>query len=617
MKKRIIAVVVSLCILSTCFIALQYTASAATTEKHEAGTLVNGITNSNDNATILQCWNWSYTNLKNKIPKIAEQGFSVVQISPPNEIKEGTVGHKVTGEKTNGWWMFYQPAGFQINQSTDNALGTKDQLIEMVEEAHKYGVRVIADSVINHMGTANDEETDDSKKNSQDPMVHLTPKAAEFEEVIVKNKLFHSPWFNMTYQYEWNGPEDTCTRDLTRGCTSRLPDLKTEDQRVQDAIYDYLKELVDAGIDGFRFDAAKHIETPQDLQAYRSDFWTDTVTKVKNYAKNTYNKNILSYGEILNTCGYNRKYTSYFPFMKVTDSTIYRQVQKAVIQNNPSQAVPQSMSIDQNNKSNVVLWNESHDTYMDGESKNFGKAQRNKTWAAIAARDSITSMYLARPASLTQNLGVASETDWTAKEVAMVNKFNNIFDGQGEYLGNSNGVAVVGRGSSTTKGGGAVLINCAGSTSNKSAANIPVATMSNGTYKDQISGTNFVVSGGKITSGTIGNTGIAVLYPESMEPTQPATEPPTTIPVTTAPPTVPPTTVPPTTVAPTTISQFEKGDVNRDKLVNIKDVTLIQKDLVNLIAFDTEQKWLADFDADGRESIKDATKIQYKLAGIS
>lgn len=143
MKKRIIAVVVSLCILSTCFIALQYTASAATTEKHEAGTLVNGITNSNDNATILQCWNWSYTNLKNKIPKIAEQGFSVVQISPPNEIKEGTVGHKVTGETTNGWWMFYQPAGFQINQSTDNALGTKDQLIEMVEEAHKYGVRVM------------------------------------------------------------------------------------------------------------------------------------------------------------------------------------------------------------------------------------------------------------------------------------------------------------------------------------------------------------------------------------------------------------------------------------------------------------------------------------------
>ena len=85
----------------------------------------------------------------------------------------------------------------------------------------------------------------------------------------------------MTYKYEWDGPEDTCTNDLTRGCTSRLPDLKTEDARVQSAIYDYLKEMVDCGIDGFRFDAAKHIETPNDLAKYRSDFWKNTVTKVK------------------------------------------------------------------------------------------------------------------------------------------------------------------------------------------------------------------------------------------------------------------------------------------------------------------------------------------------
>ncbi|MEE3428078.1 MAG: alpha-amylase family glycosyl hydrolase [Ruminococcus sp.] len=611
MKKRILSVVLAVCIISTCFIVAQYSAIATTTDKQTSAALVNGITDSNDNATILQCWNWSYENLEKEIPKIASQGFSVVQISPPNEIKEATTGHKVTGETTNGWWMFYQPAGFQINESTDNALGTKAQLKKMVETAHSYGVRVIADSVINHMGTANDEETNASKKNSTDPMVHLTPKAAEFEPVIVNNKLFHSPWFNMTYQYEWNGPEGTCTNDLTRGCTSRLPDLKTEDQRVQDAIYEYLRELVDAGIDGFRFDAAKHIETPSDSANYKSDFWTDTVTKVKNYAKNTYKKDILSYGEILNTCGFGRKYSFYFPFMKVTDSTIYRQVQKAVIQSNPGQAVPQNMA--NGTKAQTVLWNESHDTYMDGESKNYSKAQRNKTWAAIAARDGITSMYLARPASLTQNLGVASETDWTAKEVMAVNKFNNFFDGQGEYLANSGTVAVIGRGSSTTKGGGAVLVNCANSTATKSAANIPVATMSNGTYKDAVTGTNFVVSGGKITSGTIGNTGVAVLYNEP----EPTTAPPATtapVPTTVAPTTAAPTTVAPTTAAP--VSQYEKGDVNRDKLINVKDATLIQKDLVKLVTLDNEQRWLADFDGDNRVSIKDATKIQYKIAGI-
>ncbi len=619
MKKRILSVVLAVCLLATCFAIAQYSATAASTDKNVSGANPYSITDSNDNATILQCWNWSYSNLEAKMEKIAKQGFSVVQISPPNEIKEGTKGHKVTGETTNGWWMFYQPAGFQINESTDNALGTKAELVSMVETAHKYGVRVIADSVINHMGTANDEETNSSKKNSTDPMVHLTPAAAKFEPEIVNNKLFHTPWFNMTYKYEWDGPEDTCTRDLTRGCTSRLPDLKTEDPRVQSAIYDYLQELVDAGIDGFRFDAAKHIETPNDLAAYKSDFWKNTVTKVKNYAKSTYKKDLLSYGEILNTCGYNRKYSAYFPFMKVTDSTIYRQVQKAVIQSSPSQAIPQNMA--NGSKAQTVLWNESHDTYMDGESKNYSKAQRNKTWAAIAARDGITSMYLARPASLTQQLGVASDSDWTAKEVAAVNHFNNIFAGKGEYLGNASGIAVIGRGSSTTKGGGAVLVNCASSTSNKSASGVAVATMSNGTYKDQISGTNFVVSNGKITSGTIGNTGIAVLYPESLEPTQPATEAPTTTaPVTTTAPatTTAPVTDPVTTVPETTVpeSKFKSGDVNRDGNINIKDATMIQKALAELIKLDEEQTKLADFDGDNRVSIRDATRIQYVIAGL-
>lgn len=293
MKKRIISVVVALCIISTCFITVHYSVAATTTEKSTTGDLVKGISQSNDNATILQCWNWSYKNLKKEIPKVASQGFSVVQISPPNEIKEGTLGHTVVegNDDKNGWWMFYQPAGFQINESTDNALGTKAELIEMIEEAHKYGVRVIADSVINHMGTCDGEST----KTSTNPMDHLTPKAQQFEPEIYNNKLFHTPWKNMQYLEDASKySQYDSTYDLTRNCTSRLPDLKTEDSRVQTAIYDYLQELVDAGIDGFRFDAAKHIETPDDISSLRSTFWTNTLNKVKTYAKSKYQKDLLA-----------------------------------------------------------------------------------------------------------------------------------------------------------------------------------------------------------------------------------------------------------------------------------------------------------------------------------
>ena len=509
-----ISVVMVVCMLLTCFGIAATTSTAITKDVSETAAVPDtysaitanpyGITDSNDNATILQCWNWSYANLEKEIPKIAEQGFSVVQISPPNVVKEGTTGHKVNGETNNGWWMFYQPAGFQINEETDNALGTKTQLIKMVKTAHSYGVRVIADSVINHMGTCSGEDN----ITSSDPMAHVTPKAKQYEPEIYNNKLFHSPWENMTYEYEWSGSQDQCTYDLTRRCTSRLPDLKTEDSRVQTAIYDYLKELVDCGIDGFRFDAAKHIETPNDLAKYRSDFWKNTVTKVRTYAKSTYGKDVLSYGEILNTCGYGRSYQHYFPFMKVTDSTIYRQIQKAVNEGNATSAIPQNMA--NGTKAQTVLWDESHDTYMDGESKNFSKAQRNKTWAAIAARDGITSMYLARPASLSQNLGIASETDWTSKEVAEVNKFNNNFAGQGEYLSTSGSVAIIGRGSKTQQGG-AVLVNCSGTS--KSVSGATVGTMADGTYTDRVAGGKFTVSGGKI-SGNIGSSGVAVVYEE-------------------------------------------------------------------------------------------------------
>lgn len=513
MKRKIISAVLVVCMLLTCLVAADYTANAVSTTMSTAGVpdtysdvTANpyGLTDDLDNATILQAWNWSYANMTKELDKVAEQGFTIIQISPPNEIKEATLNHKVTGESNNGWWMFYQPAGFQLNESKDNALGTKAELVNMVKEAHKRGIRVIADSVINHMGTAPNEDN----ITSSDPMQHVTPKAQQFEPEIYNNKLFHSPWFNMTYQYEWSGPQDTCTKDLTRGCTSRLPDLKTEDPRVQNAIYEYLQEMVDAGIDGFRFDAAKHIETPNDLAAYRSDFWVNTVTKVKSYAKTTYGKDLLSYGEILNTCGYGRSYNHYYPFMKVTDSTIYRQIQGAVESGSAASAIPQNMA--NGTKAQTVLWNESHDTYMDGESKNFSKAKRNKTWAAIASRDGITSMYLARPANLTQQLGVASETDWTSKEVAEVNKFNNVYAGQGEYLANASGVAVIGRGNKT-QGGGAVLVNCSGTT--KSVSGLAVATMADGNYIDRVGGGSFSVSNGRV-SGSIGNTGIAVLYDE-------------------------------------------------------------------------------------------------------
>ena len=128
-----------------------------------------GLTDTVNEGKILQAWNWSYKNTIALMEQVAEQGFTTIQISPPNEIKMATKGVAVCaapidGIAPNGWWMFYQPAGFQLNESEDNALGTKSEFVEMCEVAEQYGVKILVDAVINHMGT-DDKHT--SKYNKQ------------------------------------------------------------------------------------------------------------------------------------------------------------------------------------------------------------------------------------------------------------------------------------------------------------------------------------------------------------------------------------------------------------------------------------------------------------------
>ena len=48
---------------------------------------------------------------------------------------------------------------------------------------------------------------------------------------------------------------------------SGLPDLNTGSTKVQNYVIGFLKECIDAGADGFRFDAAKHIEVPTDTDS--------------------------------------------------------------------------------------------------------------------------------------------------------------------------------------------------------------------------------------------------------------------------------------------------------------------------------------------------------------
>uniref|UniRef100_UPI00292EE230 starch-binding protein n=1 Tax=uncultured Ruminococcus sp. TaxID=165186 RepID=UPI00292EE230 len=544
-----------------------------------------GLSKTVNDGTILQAWTWSFKNIESNLETIAEQGFTTIQVSPPNEIKKGTKGAKfLQNDGQNGWWMFYQPAGFQLNNSTDNALGTKAEFVSMCEKAHELGLKVIVDAVINHMGT---KEGDDNNT-SEDPMSHVTPKAKDFEPEIYNNKLFHSPWKKMQY-IESNNTYYNSAYDLTRNCTSGLPDLKTEDTRVQTAIYDYMKELVEAGADGFRFDAAKHIETPDDHDGLGSSFWTNTLKKVQSQYSD---KEIYAYGEILNTCGISRPYSWYTKLFDVTDSGSYWQIKNAVIGEYSGNPIPYYPSSNFT-AANTMLWDESHDTYIDGATTSLSTVQRGKIWALVAGRAGISSVYLARPSDSTNKndlynitLGEARKTSWSNATTKAINQFHNYFIGQSEYCSNSNGTAYIERGTT-----GAMIVNLGGTT----AKNVTLTNhkLTAGTYKDAITGNTFTVTKSQI-KGSVGSTGVAVLY-ENNEAPKP-TDPPA--------PTDPPET-------------YILGDADGDGTVSSRDAVIVMRSSVGEADLTEKQQLAADVDGDGFITVIDATLIQRYIAKMS
>ncbi len=421
----------------------------------------------------LHCWNWSFKEIEANLEIISSLGYTSIQTSPIQQAKQPTDGFP-----SNDWWVYYQPMGFHIDNSGTSALGTKDDFVQMCKKAHEYGINVIVDVVANHMGNTE------------------TGTNGLASTIIDDLRSDDSCWHDI----KKNTSNYSSRLDVTQYCMAGLPDLNTANDKVQQYVLNYLKECIDAGADGFRFDAAKHIETPDDGDL-ASDFWPTVIDGAKEYAQSSRGIELYCYGELLDDPGGNVGVDSYTKYMSVTDNIWSYSALSAVSHGSASSFFANYRKSD--NPSELVLWAESHDTFADGSSANVSEENINKTWALIAARADAMSLYLARPANMSQLLGAASDTGWAYPEVAAANKFHNAFIGQAEVVSNENDVIYVERGNA-----GVVLVNCGGSAD----VSVTAHAMADGTYTDQISGNTFTVADGKIT-GTIGSsTGIAVVY---------------------------------------------------------------------------------------------------------
>jgi hypothetical protein len=464
--KKPLSLLLSLIMIIGMLTIVQTTAVSAVSDPSLAQETVQG-------GAVLHCFNWSYNNIKAKLADIAAAGYTAVQTSPVQRPKD----YNASWTNLDGqWWKLYQPLGLSLADG-NTWLGTKAELTALCAKAEEYGIKVIVDIVANHLANNGNEGGTYSYLNSG-----------------VESDLKNANYYHTNNVYT----NDNSRYNITQYHMGQ-PDLNTGNSYIQNKVLSMLKDCVDCGVDGFRFDAAKHIETPDDGSNFKSDFWPVVIDGVKNYCENESKPEPFMYGEILGQAGPNFPISNYTEYYAVTDNTTGNNARDNVINNNIS-ALGNSGYFEDTSADKCVLWAESHDTYMDGATNNVSNSDINRTWAVVGSRADSTSLFLARPNS---TMGAASsDANWQSDVVTEVNKFKNLFDGQSEYISTDRKVYYNERGSKgaviVVKDGGAVRLNA-----NK---------MVDGTYKDHITGNNFTVSNGLISGNVDPDTGVAVLY---------------------------------------------------------------------------------------------------------
>ena len=420
--------------------------------------------------TVLHAWCWSFNAIKENMAAIKEAGYTSVQTSPINAVVVGNGGDK---KFTNQWYYHYQPTAYTIG---NYQLGTEAEFIEMNRVAEQYGIKIIVDAVLNHT-------------------------TSEYSKVSSEIKSINNWTHGADRISNWNSREEVTQKSLLG-----LWELNTQNPEVQQYLLKFLKNAVSDGADGFRYDAAKHIELPGEYpNQYGSNFWNVILN----------NGSEFQYGEVLQD-NISRD-ADYANLMSITASQYGHSIRE-ILRNRNANAGNLGNYRAGVDPSKLVLWVESHDTYANGntdsesESAWMSDEDLKLGWAMITARAKGTPLFFSRPVGGGKGvrfpeqtkIGDAGSNLYKDPTIVAVNKFHNAMVGQSEYIRNPNGdtnVAMIERGTQ-----GAVIANLSDSEKSLNTE----TKLANGTYKDQISGKIYTVSNGRL-SGSIARRSVLVL----------------------------------------------------------------------------------------------------------
>ena len=165
---------------------------------------------------IFHAFDQAFADVTRFVCDLGDQGYSHVQISPVQK-----------SNPTDQWWGRYQPVDYSVIQGR----GSEAELKALITKAHGCGVKVIADVVFNHMADLPEFAT------------HNYPQLGP-------------PNFHERCDIKY----DDGNRDTELRCwLGTLPDLDQSKPAVMKVHKAHLKKLLGLGVDGFRFDAAKHM----------------------------------------------------------------------------------------------------------------------------------------------------------------------------------------------------------------------------------------------------------------------------------------------------------------------------------------------------------------------
>ena len=527
MSKRIISIILASCVI---LLSVAFSIPGASAQSATAGAnaLIDyGLADRCEDGNILHCFNWTLNQIKAALPDIASSGFTSVQTSPLQP-------HSGSYQ----WYWLYQPTNFTVG----NEIGSYDDLKSLCTEADKYGIKVIVDVVANHLAGSNNGSWSNSIDSSLKKSEYFHNLGACEEDSRVR--------FNITHK------------------NIGMPDLNSEHQDIQDKVKAMINSLKAAGVDGIRWDAAKHISLPSE----ECDFWEEVTVD-----------GLYHYGEILDvpngnsgdTKTNNALMAEYAQYIGVTDEVYSRNVLLAFRDSKLSKSngnwLKKGLPADR-----LVYWGESHDTYCNnGISNGLDQNMIDRAYAILASRAESQALYLSRPFEKNHNsisYGTKGSTHFTSNEVAAVNRFHNTMIGSEEKFSTSSGCYVV------CRGGGAVIVSLTDSNINVTVTNSG-GMVPDGTYTDEVSGSTWTVSGNTIT-GRIGGSGIAVIYDKNYE-------------------------------APKTMI----GDADESGTISIMDATCIQRHIASLDELGKSALKAADADLDGAVAVTDATLIRRFIAG--